>query len=166
MSNESEQARALKNGLIKFGHYAIKIHQQGFTDAGIPDLLCCINGWFVGIELKMLRGGKKVVYSDHQILHLKNIEVAGGKAYGVVYGATRLKDRWALDEKKTGQTDHLEWRSLAGIVDLLRSLPTRGEITTPVPLPLPRMGQTEDSLSRRLVALPEVPQQESQIQDS
>lgn len=45
-----------------------------FTKDGIPDLLACIGGWFVGIELKADKGKP----SDLQIVNLKKIHDADG----------------------------------------------------------------------------------------
>ena len=33
--------------------YVRKIHGSAFTPAGMPDLICCIKGLFIGIEVKM-----------------------------------------------------------------------------------------------------------------
>ena len=45
-----------------------------FTKAGIPDLLCCINGIFVAIELKSKNG--KV--SELQKIQIERIKKSGG----------------------------------------------------------------------------------------
>lgn len=47
-----------------------------FTKSGIPDLLVCLNGCFLGIELKAPRGHP----DELQIYHLKEIDKAGGFA--------------------------------------------------------------------------------------
>lgn len=51
-----------------------------YTKAGIPDILCCCNGYFVGIETKANNGKP----SDLQIYNCKKIREAGGFAY-IVY---------------------------------------------------------------------------------
>lgn len=56
--------------------YVIKIHGSAFQEPGIPDLLACINGWFVGIEVKNEVG----VVSEVQKIHISNIKKAGGIA--------------------------------------------------------------------------------------
>lgn len=45
-----------------------------YTKSGIPDLLVCFNGWFLGIELKAPNGRP----SDLQLYNLREIEKAGG----------------------------------------------------------------------------------------
>lgn len=45
-----------------------------FTKAGVPDILACVNGYFLGIELKAPRGRP----SDLQLYNLRQIDEAGG----------------------------------------------------------------------------------------
>lgn len=45
-----------------------------FTKAGVPDVLCCCNGTFLGIEIKAPNGRP----SELQIHNLKKIDEAGG----------------------------------------------------------------------------------------
>lgn len=47
-----------------------------FTRSGIPDLLVCLNGCFLGIELKAPRGHPE----ELQLYHLKEIDKSGGFA--------------------------------------------------------------------------------------
>ena len=49
-----------------------------FTKDGIPDLLCCINGQFFGIEVKASNGRPKPL----QLYNLRKIHDAGG--FGVL----------------------------------------------------------------------------------
>lgn len=48
-----------------------------FTKSGIPDILCCINGYFVGIEVKAQNGKP----SEIQIFNIRKIKAAGGFAF-------------------------------------------------------------------------------------
>lgn len=50
---------------------------SAFTKPGIPDLTLCLNGWFIGIEVKNQKG----IVSDVQKIHLRNINKAGGIAF-------------------------------------------------------------------------------------
>lgn len=56
--------------------YYVKIWGGGFQTAGIPDLLCCINGKFVALELKTEKGRATVL----QKLNIFKIQEAGGYA--------------------------------------------------------------------------------------
>jgi hypothetical protein len=47
-----------------------------YTKSGIPDLLVCFNGWFLGIELKASSGKP----SELQLYQLRKIKDAGGIA--------------------------------------------------------------------------------------
>lgn len=48
----------------------------GFTKSGIPDVLVCCKGWFMGVETKGPNGKP----SDLQIYNLREIDRAGGRA--------------------------------------------------------------------------------------
>ena len=48
-----------------------------YTKSGIPDILCCINGYFVGIEVKAPNGKP----SEIQLFNVKKINRAGGFAF-------------------------------------------------------------------------------------
>ncbi len=56
-------------------YYAMPV-ASGFGNAGVPDILACCNGRFVGIECKA-NGGKPTAL---QVSNLKQIENAGGVA--------------------------------------------------------------------------------------
>jgi len=64
----------IKNYLEKNNCWFVKYFANGFTASGIPDILCCINGRFVGIEVKQEKGKP----SPLQKVHLKRIKDAGG----------------------------------------------------------------------------------------
>lgn len=57
-----------------------------FTKSGIPDLLVCCKGVFIGIELKAPKGKP----SDLQIYNLRQIDRAGG------YAVLLYPDHWEL----------------------------------------------------------------------
>lgn len=48
-----------------------------YTKSGIPDILACVNGYFVGIEVKAPNGKA----SELQLYNLREIEKAGGFAF-------------------------------------------------------------------------------------
>jgi hypothetical protein len=50
-------------------------HFYRFGAVGSPDIICVVQGWFVGIEVKAPKGKQ----SDHQISFQKRLEAAGGK---------------------------------------------------------------------------------------
>lgn len=68
----------IKTHLKNNNHYFIKYHGGAFTKAGVPDILACINGKFIGLEIKRPNGGK---VSELQKAHISLIVNSGGKAY-------------------------------------------------------------------------------------
>lgn len=65
--------------LTSIGAYYVMPVTGGFGNSGIPDILCCFNGWFIGIECKA-NGGK---VTRLQQSHLDEIEMRGGLSFVV-----------------------------------------------------------------------------------
>lgn len=55
----------------------VKFFANRMTKEGIPDILCCINGYFVAVEIKAQHGRP----SDLQLYHCKKIREANGFAF-------------------------------------------------------------------------------------
>lgn len=66
----------VKEVLATLGAYYVMPQTGGFGNSGIPDILCCLNGRFIGIECKA-NGGK---VTRLQQSHLDEIELRGGIA--------------------------------------------------------------------------------------
>jgi hypothetical protein len=62
-----------KMGAPQIGWF-LKVWGGGFQKAGIPDLLMCVNGFFLSVELKGING----IASDLQKLNTVRINAAGG----------------------------------------------------------------------------------------
>ena len=75
MLPEKKVENDIKKYLNHIGAYHVKIHGSAFMPAGTPDILACVKGVFVGIEVKKPKGGR---VSDLQKLKIKQIEQAGG----------------------------------------------------------------------------------------
>jgi hypothetical protein len=75
---EAKLVKDLQQRIIKAGGYCAKIHggDNPFQAVGIPDLLCCIHGRFVGLEVKL--PGEKL--RKMQRVALREIYNAGGVA--------------------------------------------------------------------------------------
>ena len=73
---ESTIQAAIIRELRLQGAYVIKAHQAGMGAAGTPDLLACIDGRFVAIEVK--RPGQHL--TNLQAARLDEIRHAGGVA--------------------------------------------------------------------------------------
>lgn len=78
--------RQIRNYLTSVGAWHIKTHGNMFSRAGTPDILACLNGRFVAIEVKQ-PGGR---VSPLQMAHIKLINQAGGVAF-VAYSLEEAK---------------------------------------------------------------------------
>lgn len=76
MAQEKNFENRIKRFLDEQGVWYVKFFANGFTKRGIPDLLCCVNGHFVAIEVKAERGE----LSELQEIQLQQIHEAGGTA--------------------------------------------------------------------------------------
>ena len=77
MAAEKNFENALKRYLKSIGAWYIKYWAGGgYTRAGVPDLLTCIHGRFIGIEVKGPAGRP----SELQLHTIKEIREAGGMA--------------------------------------------------------------------------------------
>lgn len=66
----------IKEYLFSKGIYYFKVHGSSFQVSGIPDIVCCYKGMFVGIEVK--RPGALNEQSEQQKIHERNIRKSGG----------------------------------------------------------------------------------------
>lgn len=90
MASEKQFENKIKKYLKEHNAYFLKYWAGAqFTKSGVPDILTCVNGYFVGIEVKAQNGKP----SELQLYNIQQIRKAGGFAY-VVYpsGWERLKD--------------------------------------------------------------------------
>lgn len=98
MAQEKTFENKIKKYLKSKGCYEVKFFANSFTRVGVPDVLACVNGYFVGIEVKAQNGHP----SELQLHNIEEIRKAGGFAY-VVYpsGWEKLKaiiDGLLIDE--------------------------------------------------------------------
>ena len=79
MAEEKNFENKVKCVLNDRGCYIIKYWGGGdFTKVGVPDILICCKGYFIGVEVKSSKG----IPSAVQISNLKRIRSAGG--YGIL----------------------------------------------------------------------------------
>lgn len=88
---ESKLQKRIQNYLTSIGAYEFKVHGEIFMRAGIPDIICCYKGRFIGIEAK--EPGNHP--SELQLAHGRKIVKAGG-LFIVAYN---LQDVMDLIEK-------------------------------------------------------------------
>ena len=73
---EKRVKRAVEAMLKSMGVYYFFPPANGYGRSGIPDIICCANGYFLAIECKA--GGNKP--TPLQIREIENIRLAGGVA--------------------------------------------------------------------------------------
>lgn len=66
----------IKRWLMANNIYFFKVHGSSFMQPGIPDIIACVKGRFVGIEVK--NKGKLKNQSEHQKIHEQLIKDSGG----------------------------------------------------------------------------------------
>lgn len=90
MSNKNVSEKTIENQikgyLDSIGAYHIKTHGNMFSRAGTPDIITCVKGVFVAIEVKKPGG----VVSALQMANIKLINNAGGVAF-VAYSLEETK---------------------------------------------------------------------------
>ena len=74
MAEEKNFENKVKKYLSSINAYYFKVWGGGFQQSGIPDVICCKNGIFIGIELKSSTG-KPTELQKHNI---KQINKSGG----------------------------------------------------------------------------------------
>ena len=77
MAQEKNFENKIKSYLKSIGAYFIKTHGDRFSKVGTPDIIACVNGRFVAVEVKAENGKP----SDLQLYHLEQIRKAGGHAF-------------------------------------------------------------------------------------
>lgn len=80
MGPEKRFENKIKDMLDEHGAWWVKYFANRNTKSGIPDILACVNGEFLGIEVKSDSGHP----TDLQLHHVEKIRKAGGLAF-VVY---------------------------------------------------------------------------------
>lgn len=74
MHSEKAFEMRIKKFLADEGCWFVKFFANRNTKSGIPDLLCCINGYFVAVEVK----GDKGKVSDLQLWNKNKIQDSDG----------------------------------------------------------------------------------------
>ena len=74
--SEKAYENKIKAYLKSIGAYFIKTHGDRFSRVGTPDIIACVNGHFVAVEVKAENGRP----SELQLHHIEEIKKAGGYA--------------------------------------------------------------------------------------
>lgn len=76
MAAEKQFENKIKKYLTEQDIWHVKYFANGFTKAGIPDILACCNGHFLAIEVKAENGEPTIL----QLRHIEKIKESGGHA--------------------------------------------------------------------------------------
>lgn len=76
MAAEKTFENKIKKFLDEQGAWHVKYFANRMTKVGVPDILACVNGYFVAIEVKALNGKP----SELQLWNVDKIREAGGIA--------------------------------------------------------------------------------------
>lgn len=89
MGQEKTFENKIKDYIKSKGGKPFKYFGCSYSEAGTPDILACVNGYFIAIEVKAQNGKA----SELQLVKIEEIRKAGGLAY-IVYptGWEKLKD--------------------------------------------------------------------------
>lgn len=80
MQPEARLGHKIKDAVEARGAFVFKVHGSGMMQAGLPDLIVCYKGRYIGLEVKMPGNSASKV---QQLIHGR-IHAAGGLAV-VVY---------------------------------------------------------------------------------
>lgn len=75
---ESRLSRQIQKALRAKGYFCFKVHGTEMVMAGLPDIIVCANGYFIGLETKLPE--KRSHTSPRQDFVHEQIERAGGTA--------------------------------------------------------------------------------------
>lgn len=96
---ETAQEKTFENKVKKFldeqGAWYVKFFANSYTKVGVPDILACVNGYFVGIEVKAQNGKP----SELQLHNIRKIRQAGGFAIVLYPSAFNEFKQFIIDLK-------------------------------------------------------------------
>lgn len=103
MAEEKQFEGRIKNYLNSKGCYFVKFFANRNTRSGVPDILACVNGYFVGIEVKASHGRA----SELQLWNREKIRQAGGIA--IILYPHQFEDFKMLIDDLLNRSEHLDW---------------------------------------------------------
>ena len=124
--NESQFSREIRKSLSQYGWF-VKMVGGAYIVPGIPDILGCYRGRFIGIECKQIKTvpknlGSNVwnnMFSEDQIANLQAIKDAGGIALGLIHVAANPTEHYAiaLTPVQIKHLNRIDLGSLNGLLD-------------------------------------------------
>lgn len=86
---EKQIENQIKRYLDSLGVWYMKVHGSMYQKAGVPDIICCIKGKFIGIEVKRPGG----IVSPLQQFNINEIHRSGGVAF-VAYSVEDVRQQF------------------------------------------------------------------------
>ena len=83
---ETKLQRKVQDYLESLGAYHFKVHGNSYMKSGIPDIISCYKGKFIGIECKVGKNKMSKVQEEHRdmILSAEGIHILAYKLEDVV----------------------------------------------------------------------------------
>lgn len=103
MAQEKNFENKIKNYLESRGCWFVKFFANRMTKVGVPDILACVNGFFVGIEVKASNGRP----SDLQRWNRGKIRDAGG--ISVIVYPDQWEDLKMLIDDLIDRPEYFAW---------------------------------------------------------
>lgn len=100
---ESRLSRKIMTAIRAEGHFCFKVHGSEFMMAGLPDIIVCAEGLFIGLETKM--PDKRDNVSPRQALVHEQIRAARGAAIVVTSPTEALSAIDAAIKRSKRSTD-------------------------------------------------------------
>ena len=85
--SEKRIENQIKKWLEKQGYWFMKVHGSMYQKSGVPDIVACVNGTFVGIEVKRPGG----IIAPLQTYNIEQIRKNGGVAF-VAYSVEEVQE--------------------------------------------------------------------------
>jgi hypothetical protein len=103
MAAEKNFENKIKKYLEDHNYWYIKYFANSYTKSGIPDILACINGYFVAIEVKASNGKP----SELQFHHRRKIRESGG--ISIILYPEQWNDFTLLIDDLINRPQYLDW---------------------------------------------------------
>lgn len=103
---ESRLSRKIMTAIRAEGHFCFKVHGSEYMMAGLPDIIVCANGLFIGLETKM--PGEEDDVSPKQVIVHEHIKDARGVAVvvsSVPQALDAINDALKRNKRSRSRTD-------------------------------------------------------------
>jgi hypothetical protein len=105
--SKTAQEKTFENKIKKYlkdhNCWHVKYFANMFTKSGIPDILACVNGYFVAIEVKAEKGEP----SELQLWNQNKIRESGG--IDIILYPSQWEDFKLLINDLINRPEHLDW---------------------------------------------------------